>query len=330
MRTKTAGLGLVALLATATAGCAAALPGGGPGHLPTAAAGETEPTASVDPLSDAEAARDGRDGAGDRADGTRSRPYNGSGQSPSRRPSQNAGNDPYLPPQAVVPDTDGAPTPPSSGESSSPEAPEEESGPTRPSFPRVTEPVPVLPPFGEGIVRPGRPSIGNDGEQDAGETGEPDAPRPGMGGNTPIPGAGDDASPRPSAPRPSAPATATGAETTPAAPETPSPATGAVPGTGATGGAEAESGRDDASDADAPVVAPTEGAATGTGANEGGAGGDATEDNGAGADSDEDARDNDETRGDADRRDANGSADRSRHSGWLPGVRRIGGAGTAR
>lgn len=147
MRARTAGLGIAAIMAAATAGCAGASavdgPVAGEGQLPRVAddpglgadaGGSPSATSAITDAPDRATTvvpsppRSGRDVRAPRAD------------------------DPYLPPRAVIPDATGTPTAPAPVDppTSTPEppttAPEET---TTPTLPNPQRPRPLLPPGGE-------------------------------------------------------------------------------------------------------------------------------------------------------------------------------------
>lgn len=143
MRTRTAGLGIVALMAAATAGCTGASAVDG---IAPAETGEGSlPRVAGDPSDTSEATP-----APDRA--TTVVP------SPSR-PSGSGGrgtlaDDPYLPPRAVIPEAPAAPAaPPATTRPTTPTTPTptpSEDGDatetTRPTLPTPQRPIPLLPP----------------------------------------------------------------------------------------------------------------------------------------------------------------------------------------
>ena len=171
MRTKTAGMFVVAILAMSATGCAAGTSGAGADSAVDVPSPE---------LADDEMALSEEDSASrpsNEAAPTTAREFNGTEPNLTNR--SNGGqrndpylppqrNDPYLPPQAVVPD-EPAPLPPTDADTA-PSTPPETSERPRPSFPRPTDPVPLLPfpPFGANDTRPGQPAdTGNDGTTDA-------------------------------------------------------------------------------------------------------------------------------------------------------------------
>lgn len=140
MRTRTAGLGIVALMAAATAGCTGASAVDG---IAPAETGEGSlPRVAGDPSDTSEATP-----APDRA--TTVAP------SPSR-PSGSGGrgtlaDDPYLPPRAVLPEAPAAPAaPPATTRPTTPTPTPSEDGDatetTRPTLPTPQRPIPLLPP----------------------------------------------------------------------------------------------------------------------------------------------------------------------------------------
>lgn len=172
MRIRTAGLGIAAIMAAATAGCAGASAVDGPapveqgeGQLPRVAddselGGDPSVTSAVTE-------------APDRA--TTVVP------APPRPGRGNVADDPYLPPRAVIP-ADPAPAappaPPSStppAESTAPSEAPESTEPTRPTMPTPQRPKPLLPPYSDDGTMPGWPfgaPNDGDGEVKSGETGE--------------------------------------------------------------------------------------------------------------------------------------------------------------
>lgn len=162
MRTKTAGMFVVAILAMSATGCAAGTSGAGADSAMDVPAPE---------LADDEMALSEEDSASrpsNEAAPTTAREFNGTEPNLTNRSNGGQRNDPYLPPQAVVPD-EPAPLPPTDADTA-PSTPPETSERPRPSFPRPTDPVPLLPfpPFGENDTRPGQPAdTGNDGTTDA-------------------------------------------------------------------------------------------------------------------------------------------------------------------
>lgn len=162
MRTKTAGMFVVAILAMSATGCAAGTSGAGADSAVDVPAPE---------LADDEMALPEEDSASrpsNEAAPTTAREFNGTEPNLTNRSNGGQRNDPYLPPQAVVPD-EPAPLPPTDADTA-PSTPPETSERPRPSFPRPTDPVPLLPfpPFGANDTRPGQPAdTGNDGTTDA-------------------------------------------------------------------------------------------------------------------------------------------------------------------
>lgn len=162
MRTKTAGMFVVAILAMSATGCAAGTSGAGADSAMDVPAPE---------LADDEMALSEEDSASrpsNEAAPTTAREFNGTEPNLTNRSNGGQRNDPYLPPQAVVPD-EPAPLPPTDADTA-PSTPPETSERPRPSFPRPTDPVPLLPfpPFGANDTRPGQPADpGNDGTTDA-------------------------------------------------------------------------------------------------------------------------------------------------------------------
>lgn len=162
MRTKTAGMFVVAILAMSATGCAAGTSGAGADSAVDVPSPE---------LADDEMALSEEDSASrpsNEAAPTTAREFNGTEPNLTNRSNGGQRNDPYLPPQAVVPD-EPAPLPPTDADTA-PSTPPETSERPRPSFPRPTDPVPLLPfpPFGANDTRPGQPADpGNDGTTDA-------------------------------------------------------------------------------------------------------------------------------------------------------------------
>ena len=162
MRTKTAGMFVVAILAMSATGCAAGTSGAGADSAVDVPSPE---------LADDEMALSEEDSASrpsNEAAPTTAREFNGTEPNLTNRSNGGQRNDPYLPPQAVVPD-EPAPLPPTDADTA-PSTPPETSERPRPSFPRPTDPVPLLPfpPFGANDTRPGQPAdTGNDGTTDA-------------------------------------------------------------------------------------------------------------------------------------------------------------------
>lgn len=162
MRTKTAGMFVVAILAMSATGCAAGTSGAGADSAMDVPAPE---------LADDEMALSEEDSASrpsNEAAPTTAREFNGTEPNLTNRSNGGQRNDPYLPPQAVVPE-EPAPLPPTDADTA-PSTPPETSERPRPSFPRPTDPVPLLPfpPFGANDTRPGQPADpGNDGTTDA-------------------------------------------------------------------------------------------------------------------------------------------------------------------
>lgn len=162
MRTKTAGMFVVAILAMSATGCAAGTSGAGADSAMDVPSPE---------LADDEMALSEEDSASrpsNEAAPTTAREFNGTEPNLTNRSNGGQRNDPYLPPQAVVPD-EPAPLPPTDADTA-PSTPPETSERPRPSFPRPTDPVPLLPfpPFGANDTRPGQPAdTGNDGTTDA-------------------------------------------------------------------------------------------------------------------------------------------------------------------
>lgn len=162
MRTKTAGMFVVAILAMSATGCAAGTSGAGADSAVDVPAPE---------LADDEMALPEEDSASrpsNEAAPTTAREFNGTEPNLTNRSNGGQRNDPYLPPQAVVPD-EPAPLPPTDADTA-PSTPPETSERPRPSFPRPTDPVPLLPfpPFGANDTRPGQPAdTGNNGTTDA-------------------------------------------------------------------------------------------------------------------------------------------------------------------
>lgn len=162
MRTKTAGMFVVAILAMSATGCAAGTSGAGADSAVDVPSPE---------LADDEMALSEEDSASrpsNEAAPTTAREFNGTEPNLTNRSNGGQRNDPYLPPQAVVPE-EPAPLPPTDADPA-PSTPPETSERPRPSFPRPTDPVPLLPfpPFGANDTRPGQPAdTGNDGTTDA-------------------------------------------------------------------------------------------------------------------------------------------------------------------
>lgn len=162
MRTKTAGMFVVAILAMSATGCAAGTSGAGADSAMDVPSPE---------LADDEMALSEEDSASrpsNEAAPTTAREFNGTEPNLTNRSNGGQRNDPYLPPQAVVPE-EPAPLPPTDADTA-PSTPPETSERPRPSFPRPTDPVPLLPfpPFGANDTRPGQPAdTGNDGTTDA-------------------------------------------------------------------------------------------------------------------------------------------------------------------
>lgn len=162
MRTKTAGMFVVAILAMSATGCAAGTSGAGADSAVDVPSPE---------LADDEMALSEEDSASrpsNEAAPTTAREFNGTEPNLTNRSNGGQRNDPYLPPQAVVPE-EPAPLPPTDADTA-PSTPPETSERPRPSFPRPTDPVPLLPfpPFGANDTRPGQPAdTGNDGTTDA-------------------------------------------------------------------------------------------------------------------------------------------------------------------
>lgn len=176
MRVKTAGMTagmfIAAILGVSASGCAAGFSGA-----------ETPADVPAPELADDSAAITDGDAATrprNEAAPTTAREFNGTETNPANRPGGGPRNDPYLPPQAVVP-AEPAPQPPTGADTTPPLPPESSERP-RPTFPRVTEPVPLLPfpSFGAGDNRTGQ------GDEAEG-TGESTAPTPTPGTGTTEP-----------------------------------------------------------------------------------------------------------------------------------------------
>lgn len=218
MRARTAGLGIAAIMAAATAGCAgasavdgpAAPPVSGEGQLPRVAddsglgadaGGSPSATSAITDAPDRATTvvpsppRSGRDVRAPRAD------------------------DPYLPPRAVIPDATGTPTapapvdPPTLTPTPPTTAPEET---TTPTLPDPQRPRPLLPPGGELPDLPqwelDAPSCGKDpdkGDSTTGTDATDDSNDSAESGNSGDSGDSRDSDGRGTTPN--APATATGA-----------------------------------------------------------------------------------------------------------------------
>ncbi|QGS34921.1 hypothetical protein FOB82_08080 [Corynebacterium xerosis] len=147
MRARTAGLGIAAIMAAATAGCAGASavdgPVAGEGQLPRVA---DDPGLGAD-AGGSPSATSAITDAPDRATTVVPSPPRSGRDVRAPRP-----DDPYLPPRAVIPDATDTPTAPAPVDppTSTPEppttAPEET---TTPTLPNPQRPRPLLPPGGE-------------------------------------------------------------------------------------------------------------------------------------------------------------------------------------
>ncbi|PMC62629.1 hypothetical protein CJ204_04790 [Corynebacterium xerosis] len=151
MRARTAGLGIAAIMAAATAGCAGASAVDGPAAPPVAGEGQLPRVADDSGLgADAGGSPSATSAITDAPDrATTVVPSPPRSDRDVRAP---RADDPYLPPRAVIPDATGTPTAPAPVDppTSTPEppttAPEET---TTPTLPNPQRPRPLLPPGGE-------------------------------------------------------------------------------------------------------------------------------------------------------------------------------------
>lgn len=227
MRARTAGIGIAAIMAAATAGCSGASAVDGPAAPPVSGEGQLPRVADDSGLgADAGGSPSATSAITDAPD--RANTVVPSSPRSGRDVRAPRADDPYLPPRAVIPDATGTPTaptpvdPPTSTPTPPTTAPEET---TTPTLPNPQRPRPLLPPGGElsdpPKWEPGAPSGGNDPDKgdsttdidvrdesndsdDSGTSGDSDDSRDSDGWGT----------------TPSAPVTATGAPST--ATDTPS------------------------------------------------------------------------------------------------------------
>lgn len=174
MRSRTAGLGIVVIMAAATAGCSGASAINGPANA--------DPSAGQLPRVADDSGLGAVDGPSrPRTSALHEAPDRATTVVPSTpKPGRgNVADDPYLPPRAVIPpDPDLPPAPPpSTSRPSTP--PTEGSGatePTRPTLPTPKRPKPLLPPAVGGPDLPNWEFGATDGEET--ETDRPETQKP--------------------------------------------------------------------------------------------------------------------------------------------------------